>query len=148
MREPFVMLVDDETDFLEVTEKRLSPRNVKTVTAKSAKECLEKLAAHETLDVIVLDMKMPGMGGLTALKEIKENFPLIEVIMLTGHGSMETAIEAMKKGAFDFLVKPFNIDELLANIEDATKKKREHEEKIKIALKQEILSKYGPFYYT
>jgi DNA-binding NtrC family response regulator len=148
MREPFVMLVDDETDFLEVTDKRLSPRNIKTVTAKSAEECLEKLAEHETLDVIVLDMKMPGMGGLTALKQIKENFPLIEVIMLTGHGSMETAIEAMKKGAFDFLVKPFNIDELLANIEDATKKKREHEEKIKIALKQEILSKYGPFYYT
>ena len=68
--------------------------------------------------------------------------------MLTGHGTMETAITAMKKGAFDFLVKPFNIDELLFNIETVTQKKREHEEKIKIALKQEILSKYGPFYYT
>jgi len=142
------MLVDDETQFVEITEKRLSARNVKIVTAASAEECLETLSAHETLDVIVLDMKMPGMDGLEALKKIKRDFPLIEVIMLTGHGTMDTAISAMKKGAFDFLVKPFNIDELLLNIEAATKKKREHEEKIKIALKQEILSKYGPFYYT
>jgi DNA-binding NtrC family response regulator len=148
MREPFVMLVDDETQFVEITEKRLSARNVKIVTAASAEECLETLSTHETLDVIVLDMKMPGMDGLEALKKIKRDFPLIEVIMLTGHGTMDTAISAMKKGAFDFLVKPFNIDELLLNIEAATKKKREHEEKIKIALKQEILSKYGPFYYT
>jgi DNA-binding NtrC family response regulator len=148
MREPFVLLVDDETPFLEITEKRLAARNVETLTATTGEECLEKLAAHETLDVVVLDMKMPGMDGIDVLKNIKKDYPLIEVIMLTGHGTMETAIKAMKKGAFDFLVKPFNIDELLFNIETATQKKREHEEKIKIALKQEILSKYGPFYYT
>ena len=148
MREPFVMLVDDESQFVEITEKRLSARQVKIVTADSAEACLEKLAAHETLDVIVLDMKMPGMDGIEALREVKKDFPLIEVIMLTGHGTMETAINAMKKGAFDFLVKPFNIDELVQTIEAATRQKREHEEKIKVALKQEILSKYGPFYYT
>jgi len=142
------LLVDDETPFLEITEKRLAARNVETLTATTGEECLEKLAAHETLDVVVLDMKMPGMDGIDVLKNIKKDYPLIEVIMLTGHGTMETAIKAMKKGAFDFLVKPFNIDELLFNIETATQKKREHEEKIKIALKQEILSKYGPFYYT
>ena len=148
MREPFVMLVDDETSFLEITEKRLSMRNVNIVTAGSAEECLEKLAEHETLDVIVLDIKMPGMDGIEALRGIKKDYPLLEVIMLTGHGTMETAIKAMKKGAFDFLVKPFNIDELLHTIKAATGKKREHEEKIKVALKQEILAKYGPFYYT
>ena len=148
MREPFVLLVDDETPFLEITDKRLAARNVKTVTANNGEECMEKLAAHETLDVVVLDMKMPGIDGIEVLQNIKKDYPLIEVIMLTGHGTMETAIEAMKKGAFDFLIKPFNIDELLRNIETATQKKREHEEKIKVALKQEILSKYGPFYYT
>ena len=148
MREPFVMLVDDEPDFLEITEKRLSARHVNIVTANSAEDCLEKLAGHATLDVIVLDMKMPGMDGIEALRHIKKDYPLIEVIMLTGHGTMETAIKAMKKGAFDFLLKPFNIDELLRYIQEATQKKREHEEKIKVALKQEILSKYGPFYYT
>ena len=148
MREPFVMLVDDEKPFLEVTQKRLSTRNVKSVTAGSAEECLEKLAEHETLDVVILDMKMPGMDGIEALRNIKKDHPLIEVVMLTGHGTMETAIQAMKKGAYDFLVKPFNIDDLYRTIEEATLKKREHEEKVKIALKQEILSKYGPFYYT
>ena len=148
MREPFVMLVDDEKPFLEITQKRLSTRNVKAVTASSAVECLGKLADHESLDVIILDMKMPGMDGIEALRNIKKDHPLIEVIMLTGHGTMETAIKAMKKGAFDFLVKPFDIDELHHTIEEATLKKREHEEKVKIALKQEILAKYGPFYYT
>ena len=148
MREPFVMIVDDEIQFVEITAKRLSDRHVKTVTANSAKECIEKLPTYENLDVIVLDMKMPGMDGIEALKKIKKEFPLIEVVMLTGHGTMETAIQAMKKGAFDFLVKPFEIDDLLLNIQEATRKKREHEEKIKVALKQEILSKYGPFYYT
>ena len=148
MREPFVMLVDDEPTFLDVTAKRLSSRNVKIITAGSAQESLEKLAENETLDVIVLDMKMPGMDGIEALSSIKKEYPLLEVIMLTGHGTMETAIEAMKKGAFDFLLKPFDIEELLIHIEAATRKKREHEEKIKVALKQEILSKYGPFYYT
>ena len=148
MRDPYVMLVDDEPGFLDITEKRLSARNVKIVTAGSAEDCLEKLAKHETLDVVVLDMKMPGIDGIEALRQIKKDWPLIEVIMLTGHGNMETAIKAMKKGAFDFLLKPFDIDRLLRYIEEATQKKREHEEKIKVALKQEILSKYGPYYYT
>lgn len=148
MREPFVMLVDDETQFVEITEKRLSARNVNVVTADSGQACLEKLADHDNLDVVILDMKMPGMDGIEVLVRIKKDFPLIEVVMLTGHGTMETAIKAMKKGAFDFLVKPFNIDELRRTIEAATRRKREHEEKIKVALKQEILSKYGPFYYT
>ena len=126
MREPFVMLVDDETQFLEITQKRLSMRNVTIETAGSAEEALEKLAAHETLDVVVLDMKMPGMDGIEALRQIKKDYPLVEVIMLTGHGTMETAIKAMKKGAFDFLVKPLDIEELLQTIEAATQKKREH----------------------
>ena len=148
MREPFVMLVDDEVQFIDTVGKRLTARGLKLLTAYSGEECLENLSAHDTLDAVVLDMKMPGMDGITALKKIKQEHPLVEVIMLTGHGTMDTAISAMKSGAFDFLVKPFNIDELLLTIKAAVQKKRVHEEKIKVALKQEILSKYGPFYFT
>jgi DNA-binding NtrC family response regulator len=82
------------------------------------------------VDVVVLDVKMPGMDGLEVLKAIKKDHPLIEVIMLTGHASVEAAIEGMELGAFDYLMKPMDIDELLYKVQDAHKKKTLHEEKI------------------
>ena len=88
------------------------------------------------------------MDGIETLREIKKIYPLIEVIMLTGHATIELAIEGMKLGAYDFLMKPCDIEELVGKVEDAAKKKREHEEKIKDALKRETLAKYGPFYYA
>ena len=91
---------------------------------------------------------MPNMDGLETLKEIKKLTPLVEVIMLTGHATIQTAINGMKLGACDFLMKPCDIEQLVSKVEEATKKKRVQEEKIKAALKQEILSKYGPFYYV
>ena len=91
---------------------------------------------------------MPGMDGHETLKAIKAASPLVEVIMLTGHATVELAVNGMKLGAFDFLMKPCEIELLVDKVKEATKKKREHEEKIKEALKQEILAKYGPFYYT
>ena len=148
MTAPFIMLVDDEVPFVETTTKRLTIRNIETITAYSGEECLKKLKLHENLDVIVLDVKMPGMNGLETLKEIKLASPLIEVIMLTGHATIELAIDGMKLGAYDFLLKPCEIEELSRKVAAATKKKREHEEKIKEAQKQETLAKYGPFYYA
>jgi DNA-binding NtrC family response regulator len=148
MTAPFVMLVDDEVPFVQITAKRLEERNFEIITAFSAEECLEKLKTNPGLDGIVLDIQMPGMDGIEALKEIKKESPLVEVIMLTGHATIESGIDGMKLGAYDFLMKPCDIDELAIKIEEAAKKKREHEEKIKEALKQETLSKYGPFYYT
>jgi len=142
------MLVDDEVPFVEITAKRLEERSFEIITAFSAEECLEKLKTNPRLDGIVLDIQMPGMDGIEALKVIKKESPLVAVIMLTGHATIESGIEGMKLGAYDFLMKPCDIEELALKIEEAVKKKREHEEKIKEALKQETLSKYGPFYYT
>jgi len=83
------------------------------------------------MDVVVLDVRMPGMDGIQALREIKQRYPLIEVIMLTGHASLEVAIEGMELGAFDYMMKPIEIDELLYKLQDAYKKKSIHTEKIK-----------------
>lgn len=148
MTAPFIMIVDDEIPFVETVVKRLGKRNIETLAAFSAEEGLEKLKTHQNLEAIVLDIKMPGMDGIAALKEIKRLVPLVEVIMLTGHATIESAIEAMKLGASDFLMKPCDIEELILKVEEAIKKKREHDKKIQEALKQETLSKYGPFYYT
>ena len=142
------MLVDDEVIFVETMAKRLAARNMEIITAFSAEECLEKLKVNPELDVIVLDIKMPGMDGIEALKEIKKISPLTEVIMLTGHATIELGIQGMKLGAHDFLTKPCDIEEIALKIEEAFKKKQEQEHKIKEAFKQETLAKYGPFYYT
>jgi len=148
MTAPFIMLVDDEVTFVETMAKRLETRGIEIITAFSAEECLEKLETDPKLDVIVLDIQMPGMDGIEALKEIKKQSPLTEVIMLTGHATIELGIDGMKLGAYDFLMKPCDIEELALKIEEAAKKKRQQEEKINEAFKQETLSKYGPFYYT
>jgi DNA-binding NtrC family response regulator len=142
------MLVDDEVSFVKTVAKRLAKRNIKTIMAFSAEEGLEKLKENQDLDVIVLDIKMPGMNGIDALKEIKTVSPLVEVIMLTGHATIELAVDAMKLGAHDFLMKPFEIEELVLKMQEAAEKKQQHEERIAKALKEETLAKYGPFYYT
>ena len=124
-----VLLVDDERDFLEVLTRRLGKREVNVVGVSSGEEALQYLQA-KPIDVAVLDVKMPGMDGLTALREIKKLNPLIEVIMLTGHASLEVALEGMRSGAFDYLMKPAEIDELLYKIQDAHRAKTIQEEKI------------------
>jgi len=144
MTAPFIMLVDDEVSFVKTLAKRLEKRNIEAITAFSGEESLEALKTHQNLDVVVLDVKMPGMDGLEALKRIKMELPLIEVIMLTGHATIESGIEGMKLGAYDFLMKPCDIEELVGKVEDAASKKREHEEKIKDAERKDILSKYEP----
>jgi DNA-binding NtrC family response regulator len=130
--EPTVLIVDDEVAFVETLVKRLAKRDLRVVAAHSGAEALEKLEASgpSKIDVVILDVKMPGMDGLETLARIKEEHPLIEVIMLTGHATVESAIEGMKKGAFDYLMKPCDLDVLLAKLNEAADKKREHEEKI------------------
>ncbi len=144
MAAPFIMLVDDEVTFVKTLAKRLEKRNIETITAFSGEESLEALKTHQNLDVVVLDVKMPGMDGLEALKRIKMELPLIEVIMLTGHATIESGIEGMKLGAYDFLMKPCDIEELVGKVEDAANKKREHEEKIRDAERKDLLLKYEP----
>ncbi len=144
MTAPFVMLVDDEVTFVETMAKRLEKRNIETLIALSGEESLEALKTHQNLDVIVLDVKMPGMDGLETLKKIKQELPLIEVIMLTGHATIQSGIEGMKLGAYDFLTKPCDVEELVSKINDAANKKREHEEKIMDAERKDLLLKYEP----
>jgi DNA-binding NtrC family response regulator len=116
-----VLLVDDEAEFLETLCKRLARREVEAFTASSGEAALAFLTADE-VDVVVLDVKMPGMDGIETLKRIKELRPEQEVIMLTGHASMEAAIQGMQLGAFDYIMKPTDISQLLYKIEDARKK--------------------------
>ena len=132
MMEPSVLLVDDEVAFVETLVKRLKKRNLRVDFAHSGQAALDKLAASgpTKFDVVVLDVKMPQMDGLETLARIKEKHPLIEVIMLTGHATVESAIEGMKQGAYDYLMKPCEVDVLLTKLNEATEKKREHEEKI------------------
>lgn len=125
-----VLFVDDEVEFLDTLVKRMKRRSVEASGVGSGQEALDFLDTN-SVDVVVLDVKMPGMDGLEALREIKRRHPLIEVIMLTGHANVEVAIQGMEMGAFDYLMKPMEIDELLYKVQDAFKKKFVHEEKIK-----------------
>ena len=125
-----VLIVDDEVDFLDTLVKRMNKRDVIAHGVGSGEEALSFLN-RQPVDVVVLDVRMPGMDGIHALREIKQHYPLIEVIMLTGHASMEVAIEGMELGAFDYMMKPIEIDELHYKLQDAYKKKSIHTEKIK-----------------
>ena len=127
---PTVLFVDDEEDYLNTLLKRMRKRHVEATGAGSGEEALAYLARYPA-DVVVLDVRMPGMDGIETLRKIKEKAPLTEVIMLTGHASLEVAREGMGLGAFDYLMKPVDIDELLYKLEDAFKKKTIQEAKIK-----------------
>ncbi len=133
-----VLVVDDEIPFVETMAKRLTKRDLTISTAFSGEEALEALAAIKPIEVVILDVKMPVMDGNETLKAIRENYPLVEVIMLTGHATVESAIDGMKMGAFDYLMKPCDIEVLMTKVEKAAAKKRAHEEKIMEARIKEI----------
>ena len=125
-----VLLVDDEREYLDTLVKRLRKRNIPASGVDSGEKALVAMKNQE-IDVVVLDVKMPGMDGIETLREIKSRYPLVEVIMLTGHASLEVAVEGMEFGAFDYLMKPISIDEILYKLEDAHQKRRLHLNKIK-----------------
>ena len=116
-----ILMVDDEEKFRATTEKLLRRRGFETVMAESGEEAIKKLS--EKPDVVILDIKMPGMDGHQALKEIKKQIPDIPVVMLTGHGDISSAEEALAGGAFDYLSKPCDIDVLAAKINEACQSK-------------------------
>ena len=132
MIEPSVLVVDDEVPFVEALSRRLVRRGVNVSSAYSGSEALEYLAGRGATktDVVILDVKMPGMDGLETLAVIKEKHPLVEVIMLTGHATVESAIEGMKRGAYDYLMKPCDLDVLMEKLNAAAVRKRDHETKI------------------
>ncbi len=138
-----VLLVDDEVPFVEAMTRRLTKRNLNVAAAYSGTDALEMLHKQTKVDVVILDVKMPGLDGIETLKEIKKEHPLVEVIMLTGHATVESAIEGMKLGAYDYLMKPCDIDQLMTKVKEAKAKKSLHEEKITQARIREISVRHG-----
>ena len=124
-----VLFVDDEIDFLETLMKRMKKRGVDVVGVGGGEQALEYLNQHP-VDVVVMDVRMPGMDGIHTLREIKKIDPLMEVIMLTGHASIEVAIDGMELGAFDYLMKPADFDELFYKLQDAFKRRTIQKQKI------------------
>ncbi len=133
-----MMLVDDEERFLSTTQKLLAKKGYDALTASSGSEALENLRYHN-IHVVILDVKMPGMDGMATLTEIKRQFPMVEVIMLTGHGTIETAIDGLKSGATDYLMKPADIDEIIQKAEEAFHKRQGLEEKIRVAQMRKLM---------
>jgi DNA-binding NtrC family response regulator len=136
-----ILLVDDEVPFLETMTKRLKKRGFDILSAHTGLDALNQLSKHHSIDVVILDVKMPGMDGIQTLEEIKHRFPITEVIMLTGHATVESAIEGMKLGAFDYLMKPCDMEQLVSKVEAAVQRRRTHEEKIIQARMKEITSR-------
>jgi len=127
-----VLLVDDEESFVDALAQRLELRGYMVQTASSGDAALG-VVGDKPVDVVVLDVLMPGKDGIETLREIKKIKPLVEVIMLTGHATVETAIEGMRLGAYDYLMKPTETEELVAKINKANARKEEHEERIRQA---------------
>ena len=136
-----VLLVDDEASFVETFAERLELRNFEISKAFSGEEALRILKENQTVEVVILDVKMPGMDGIETLMEIKRRYPLVEVMMLSGHADVASAIDGMKQGAFDYLMKPVDMDQIITKVTAAATKKRQHEEKIIQARIKEITSR-------
>ena len=124
-----LLLVDDEERFLETTKKLLERKGYQVITANNGKAAMQALHS-QSVDVVILDVKMPGEDGNTILREIKQQFPLVEVIMLTGHATIESAVDGLKCGATDYLTKPADIEEVVRKAEEAYEKRKRMEDKI------------------
>lgn len=130
-----ILLVDDEKDFVETLAERMRTRSMEVATSTNAKDALNR-PDIESFDAIVLDLQMPEMDGLQVLKTLRAQNPKLQVILLTGHATVEKGVEAMKLGALDLLEKPADIETLTEKIKKASAKKmllvqEESEEKIK-----------------
>ncbi|WP_286817145.1 sigma-54-dependent transcriptional regulator [Desulfobacter sp. UBA2225] len=137
-----ILIVDDEKDFVEMFSLRLTRQGEKVSIAYSGQEALD-LLKKTAIDVVILDIRMPGMDGIETLKKIKAAHPLVEVIMLTGHGSTETAVEGLKEGAFDYLMKPADFEDISKKLANAWKHKDEQEERIRKAEAKLLLRRTG-----
>ena len=118
-----VLVVDDEEDYLDTLVERLRTRDVDATPAADGERALETLAGG-SFDVVVLDVGLPGLGGLEVLEQIKQRYPAIQVLMLSGHADVKLAVRGMDAGAFDYIVKPIRIEELVYRIEDAFQTKQ------------------------
>ena len=137
-----ILLVDDEKDFVELLSMRLEEAGENVTPAYDGQMCLDILDS-QSIDVVILDIKMPGMDGILTLRKIKIMHPLVEVILLTGHGTTETAIQGMKLGAYDYLLKPADFEDLKEKLAGAKKKKEDQDERIRLAEARQLLRRGG-----
>jgi two-component system, OmpR family, response regulator CpxR len=137
-----VLLVDDEEQFVEVLAQRLETRGFHVDSRFNGDDAIEFVSAHE-VDVVILDVLMPGRDGVETLREMKRVKPILEVIMLTGNATVETAIEGMKLGAYDYLMKPTDTSELVDKINKAVQRKKEQEERIRQAEVDRLVRRRG-----
>ena len=137
-----ILLVDDEKEFVETLADRLEIRDFDVTTALSGDEAIS-LIQERDFDVVVLDVLMPGRDGIDTFREIKKLRPLAQIIMLTGNATVETAIEGMRLGAFDYLMKPTETEHLVEKITKAHKVKAEHDDRIRQAEVDEIIKRRG-----
>jgi DNA-binding NtrC family response regulator len=137
-----VLLVDDEEEYLEIMSERMRARDIEVTTSTSAREALDMIAT-ESFDAVIMDFMMPEMNGIEALKAIKEKNPEMQIILLTGHATVEKTVEAMKAGAMDLIEKPADLDALSEKIKSA------HNQKALIVAKKDqdrvinMLKKFG-----
>ena len=119
------LFVDDEVEFLELMHKRLSRRGMDVVTAPDGQTALnlldQAIQAGQTFEIVVMDVRMPGMDGLETLRHMKEKAPKIPVILLTGHACMGVAVQGLDLGAYDYMLKPVAISELIIKMEEAAR---------------------------
>jgi DNA-binding NtrC family response regulator len=138
-----LLMIDDEEGFVAAMEKRLTHRDIEVLVAYNGEDGLKKLDDHPDTDVVILDVKMPGMDGIETLRRIRAAHPLVEVILLTGHATVETAIEGMRLGAFDYLMKPADAEVLLQKLQQAHKKRHDQQAKILEAFGKELRERHG-----
>jgi DNA-binding NtrC family response regulator len=120
MAEYRVLLVDDEEEFVSALSERLELRGIEVDSALNGEDALA-IMVEKTFEVVILDVMMPGLGGLEVLKQIKSAYPNTQVILLTGHGATKEGIEGMRLGAFDYLIKPVDIEEMLEKMKEAAR---------------------------
>jgi len=137
-----VLLVDDEEDFLDIMKERLSTRGMQVSTETSAEKALKRIES-ELFDALILDLQMPGIDGLEALKRAKKARPELQVILLTGHATVEKGVEAIKLGAMDFVEKPADLGALSDKIKRAKQSKMLIVEKMNQEKIVEMLRKFG-----
>jgi DNA-binding NtrC family response regulator len=137
-----ILVIDDEEDFVEMLSLRLADAGHRVRSAFEGDSGLAALDEAEC-DVVILDIRMPGKDGITVLKAIKAAHPVVEVILLTGHGTIDTAVEGLKSGAFDYVQKPARFQELLDKLEAARARKAEHEARIRRAEARALMRHSG-----
>lgn len=137
---PKILLVDDEDDFRQTLAERLKTTGYTVSDVDRGKKALDFLD-KEKADIVVMDIQMPEMNGIETLSQMRVKHPGVEVIMLTGHGEVSSAVEGMRLGAYDYIMKPYEYEYLVVKVQEAFKVKTERDERLRKAEERALLDK-------